>query len=248
MDEKIFEKLDILAFGVHPDDVELGCSGTILASVSEGKKVGIIDLTKGELGTRGSAEIRKEEAANAAKVLKVTVRENLQMADGFFQNDESHQRKVIEVVRKYRPEIILCNSTEDRHPDHGRSAQLVQDAAFLSGLRKIETFIGEEKQSEWRPKYVFHYIQDRFLHPDFVFDISDFMEDKIKSVLCYKTQFYNPDLDEPETYISNPEFLEAVKARAMMLGKRIGVKYAEGYISKKMIGVKTFHSFIQHTT
>lgn len=244
----MFEKLDILAFGVHPDDVELGCSGTILASVAERKKVGIIDLTRGELGTRGSAEIRKEEAANAAKVLQVIVRENLGMADGFFQNDENHQRKVIEVVRKYRPEIILCNSTEDRHPDHGRSAQLVQDAAFLSGLQKIETFFEGEKQQEWRPKYIFHYIQDRFLHPDFVFDISGFINDKLKSVLCYKTQFYNPGLDEPETYISNPEFLEAVKARAMMLGKRIGVKYAEGYISKKMIGVKTFDSFIQHTT
>jgi bacillithiol biosynthesis deacetylase BshB1 len=170
------------------------------------------------------------------------------MADGFFQNDENHQRKVIEVVRKYRPEIILCNSTEDRHPDHGRSAQLVQDAAFLSGLRKIETFMGRQKQQEWRPKYVFHYIQDRFLHPDFVFDISEFMENKIKSVLCYKTQFYNPDLDEPQTYISSPEFLEAVKARAMMLGKRIGVKYAEGYITKKVIGVKTFDSFIQYAT
>lgn len=244
----MFEKLDILAFGVHPDDVELGCSGTILASVAQGKKVGIIDLTRGELGTRGSAEIRKEEAENAAKVLRVAVRENLGMADGFFQNDESHQRKVIEVIRKYRPEIILCNSTEDRHPDHGRSAQLVADAAFLSGLRKIETLVLEEQQQEWRPKYVFHYIQDRFLHPDFVFDISDYIEDKLKSVLCYKTQFYNPELDEPETYISNPEFFEAVKARAMMLGKRIGVKYAEGYISKKMVGVKSFDSFIQYTT
>jgi bacillithiol biosynthesis deacetylase BshB1 len=176
MGEKMFEKLDILAFGVHPDDVELGCSGTILASVAEGKKVGVVDLTRGELGTRGSAEIRKEEAAAAAKVLGVTIRENLEMADGFFQNDENHQRKVIEVVRKYRPEIILCNSVEDRHPDHGRSAQLVQDAAFLSGLRKIETFVGGQKQQEWRPNYVFHYIQDRFLHPDFVFDISGFME------------------------------------------------------------------------
>ncbi len=248
MDVEMFEKLDILAFGVHPDDVELGCSGTILASVAEGKKVGIIDLTKGELGTRGSAEIRKEEAENAAKVLQVTVRDNLEMADGFFQNDEKHQRKVIEVVRKYKPEIILCNSTEDRHPDHGRSAQLVADAAFLSGLRKIDTFSAGEKQQEWRPKYVFHYIQDRFLHPDFVLDISNFIDEKIKSVLCYKTQFYNPDLKEAETYISNPEFLEAVKARAMMLGKRIGVKYAEGYISKKMIGVKSFDSLIQHTT
>lgn len=244
----MFEKLDILAFGVHPDDVELGCAGTILASVSEGKKAGIIDLTKGELGTRGSAEIRKEEAANAAKVLKVTVRENLGMADGFFQNDESHQRKVIEVIRKYRPEIVLCNSIEDRHPDHGRSAKLVEDAAFLSGLRKVETLVQGEKQQEWRPKYVFHYIQDRFLQPGFVFDISDFIEDKLKAVLCYKTQFFNTDLNETETYISSPEFLETVKARAMMLGKRIGVKYAEGYITRKMVGINSLDSFIQYTT
>src|SRR5215210_991394 len=244
----MFQKLDILAFGVHPDDVELGCSGTILASVAEGKKVGIIDLTRGELGTRGSAEIRREEATNAAKVLQVTARENLEMADGFFQNDESHQLRVIEAIRKYRPDIILCNSTEDRHPDHGRSAQLVEDAAFLSGLRKIETSYQGGEQQEWRPKYVFHYLQDRFLHPDFVFDISDFIEDKLRSVLCYKTQFYNPDLDEPQTYISSPEFFESVKARAMMLGKRIGVKYAEGYISKKMIGINSFDSLIQYST
>lgn len=244
----MFEKLDMLAFGVHPDDIELGCSGTILACVAEGKKAGIIDLTKGELGTRGSAEIRKEEAANAAKVLKVTIRENLEMADGFFQNDESHQRKVIEVIRKYRPEIILCNSIEDRHPDHGRSAKLVEDAAFLSGLRKIETFTQGEKQQEWRPKYVFHYIQDRFLQPSFVFDISNFMDEKLKAVLCYKTQFFNPDLNEPETYISSPEFFETVKARAMMLGKRIGVKYAEGYVTRKMVGISSFNSFIQYTT
>jgi bacillithiol biosynthesis deacetylase BshB1 len=244
----MFEKLDMLAFGVHPDDIELGCSGTILACVAEGKKAGIIDLTKGELGTRGSAEIRKEEAANAAKVLKVTIRENLEMADGFFQNDESHQRKVIEVIRKYRPEIILCNSIEDRHPDHGRSAKLVEDAAFLSGLRKIETFTQGEKQQEWRPKYVFHYIQDRFLQPSFVFDISNFMDEKLKAVLCYKTQFFNPDLNEPETYISSPEFFETLKARAMMLGKRIGVKYAEGYVTRKMVGINSFNSFIQYTT
>lgn len=244
----MFEKLDILAFGVHPDDVELGCSGTILASVAKGKKAGIIDLTRGELGTRGSVEIRKGEAANAAKMLKVAVRENLEMADGFFQNDEFNQRKVIEVIRKYKPEIVLCNSIEDRHPDHGRSAQLVEDAAFLSGLRKIDTLVRGEKQQEWRPKYVFHYIQDRFLQPSFVFDISDFMEEKLEAVLCYKTQFFNPDLNEPETYISSPEFLETVKARAMMLGKRIGVKYAEGYITRKMVGINSFNSFIQYTT
>jgi bacillithiol biosynthesis deacetylase BshB1 len=244
----MFEKLDILAFGVHPDDVELGCSGTILASVAEGKKVGIVDLTQGELGTRGSAEIRREEAAEAAKVLQASVRENLEMADGFFQNDEKHQRKVIEVIRKYRPEIVLCNAIEDRHPDHGRSAQLVEDAAFLSGLRKIETFAAGEKQEAWRPKYIFHYLQDRFLQPDFVFDISDYFEKKLESVRCYKTQFFNPELDEPQTYISSPSFFESIKARSMMLGKRIGVQHAEGYITRKMIGVSSFNSFIQHTT
>jgi bacillithiol biosynthesis deacetylase BshB1 len=244
----MFEKLDILAFGVHPDDVELGCSGTILASVAEGKKVGIVDLTQGELGTRGSAEIRREEASEAAKVLQATVRVNLEMADGFFQNDEKHQRKVIEVIRKYRPEIVLCNALEDRHPDHGRSAQLVEDAAFLSGLRKIETLVAGKVQEAWRPKYIFHYLQDRFLQPDFVFDISDFFDKKLESVLCYKTQFFNPDLNEPQTYISSPAFFESIKARSMMLGKRIGVQYAEGYITKKMIGVNTFNSFIQHTT
>jgi bacillithiol biosynthesis deacetylase BshB1 len=242
------DKLDVLAFGVHPDDVELGCSGTLLVAIAEGKKVGIVDLTRGELGTRGTAEIRALEAASAAKVLGITIRENLEIADGFFQNDEFHQRKVIEVIRKYQPEIVLCNAPEDRHPDHGRSAKLVSDAAFLSGLRKIETVLGDELQQPWRPKYVFHYLQDRFLQPDFVVDISDYMDKKLESVISYATQFFNPLLNEPQTYISSPEFLETVKARAMMLGKRIGVKFAEGYISEKMIGIKSFDSFIQHST
>ena len=241
-------KLDVLAVGVHPDDVELGCSGTILVSLAEGKKVGIVDLTRGELGTRGSAEIRKTEAANAAKVLGVQVRENVGLADGFFLNDETHQRKVISMIRKYQPEIILCNAPEDRHPDHGRSAKLVSDAAFLSGLRKIETELEGIQQKAWRPKYVFHYLQDRFLQPDFVVDISKHMDKKIESVLAYTTQFFNPDLNEPQTYISSPEFLETVKARAMMLGKRIGVKYAEGYISEKMLGVTSLDAFIHNNT
>ena len=241
-------KLDVLAIGVHPDDVELGCSGTILVALSEGKKVGIVDLTRGELGTRGSAEIRKTEAANAAKVLGVHVRENIGLADGFFLNDEVHQRKVIMMIRKYQPEIILCNAPEDRHPDHGRSSKLVSDAAFLSGLRKIETEFDGVNQEAWRPKYVFHYLQDRFLQPHFVVDVSDHMDKKIESILSYTTQFYNPDLDEPQTYISSPDFMESVKARAMMLGKRIGVKYAEGYVSEKMIGVKSMDAFIQQNT
>jgi bacillithiol biosynthesis deacetylase BshB1 len=241
-------KLDILAFGVHPDDVELGCSGTLLSAIAEGKKVGIIDLTQGELGTRGTAETRRTEAENAAKVLGIDVRENLKMADGFFQNDEAHQRQVISIIRKYKPEIVLANAPEDRHPDHGRSAKLVSDAAFLSGLRKIGTETAGENQEAWRPKYVFHYIQDRFLQPSFVVDISAHHDKKIESVLCYQTQFFNPDLKEPQTYISSPEFIETVKSRAMMLGKRIGVKFAEGFISEKVLGVKSLDAFIQHST
>jgi bacillithiol biosynthesis deacetylase BshB1 len=241
-------KLDILAFGVHPDDIELGCAGTLMAAIAEGKKVGIVDLTQGELGTRGTAETRKVEAANAAKVMGVHVRENLQMADGFFQNDEHHQRKVIEAIRRYQPEIILCNAPEDRHPDHGRSAKLVSDAAFLSGLRKIVTNHNGKMQEAWKPSYVFHYIQDRFIQPSFVLDISAHHDKKIESILCYTTQFNNTDNSEPQTYISNPQFLETVKARAMMLGKRIGVQYAEGFISEKVLGISSFDAFVQNPT
>ena len=240
-------KVDILAFGVHPDDVELGCSGTIIASIGQGKRVAVVDLTRGELGTRGTAETRKTEAANAAKVMGVQARENLEMADGFFQHDETNIRKVITAIRKYQPEIVLCNAPEDRHPDHGRSAKLVSDAAFLSGLRKIETTDGVAQEA-WRPTYVFHYIQDRYLKPDFVFDISDHWEKKLETILCYTTQFFSPDSNEPETYISNPDFLDTIKSRALMLGKRIGVKYAEGYISAKMLGITTFDTFIRNVT
>ncbi|QEC69786.1 bacillithiol biosynthesis deacetylase BshB1 [Panacibacter ginsenosidivorans] len=241
-------KVDILAFGVHPDDVELGCSGTLIASAAAGKKVAVIDLTGGELGTRGTIETRKTEAADAAKIMRLSARENLFMADGFFQNDETNIRKVITVIRKYKPEIVLCNAPEDRHPDHGRSSKLVADAAFLSGLRKIETSINDIQQEHWRPSYVFHYIQDRYLKPDFVFDISAYFEEKIKSILCYKTQFNTTDTSEPETYISNPDFLETIKGRALMFGKRIGVKYAEGYLSAKTPGVSNFDAFIQQVT
>jgi bacillithiol biosynthesis deacetylase BshB1 len=241
-------KLYILAFGVHPDDVELGCAGTIIAAIAEGKKVGVIDLTQGELGTRGTAETRSIEAAAAAKVMGVQVRENLKMADGFFQNDEVHLRKVVHAIRKYRPEIILCNAPEDRHPDHGRSAKLVSDAAFLAGLRKISTQENNIEQEAWRPKYVFHYIQDRFIQPSFVVDISAHIEQKMKTILAYTTQFHNPDLNEPQTYISSPQFLDTVRARAMMLGKRIGVEYAEGFISEKVLGIKGFDAFVQHVT
>lgn len=241
-------KLDILAFGAHPDDVELSCAGTLLVEKGNGKKVGVIDLTQGELGTRGSAEIRKQEAAAAAKILQLDVRENLEFADGFFKNDEAHQRRIIKAIRKYQPEIILCNAPEDRHPDHGKSAQLIEDAVFLSGLRKIETTDGGRQQEVWRPAYVFNYIQDRYLHPNFVIDISAVMEQKIAAVRAYGTQFDNPDLNEPQTYISTPDFLDSIIYRAKMLGKMIGVKYAEGYISKKMIGFNSFEAIIKANT
>jgi N-acetylglucosamine malate deacetylase 1 len=241
-------KVDILAFGVHPDDVELGCSGTLIACIAQGKQVAVIDLTRGELGTRGTADTRKTEAANAAKVMGVHARENLEMPDAFFQNDETNVRKVIIAIRKYQPEIVLCNAPEDRHPDHGRSSKLVADAAFLSGLRKIETLLDGKQQEAWRPTYVFHYIQDRYLKPDFVFDISNYHDKKIEAILCYTTQFNNTDSIEPQTYISTPDFLNTVKSRALMLGKRIGVKYAEGYISSKIPGISSFDTFIRNVT
>ncbi|MEO7141148.1 MAG: bacillithiol biosynthesis deacetylase BshB1 [Ferruginibacter sp.] len=241
-------KIDVLAFGVHPDDVELGCAGVLLVEKNKGKKTGIIDLTGGELGTRGTAETRKTEAAAAAKILDVDVRENLGFADGFFQNDKEHQLKLIEAIRRYQPEIILCNAPEDRHPDHGRSAKLVSDAAFLSGLIKVETFFEGKQQEAWRPKYVFHYIQDRFLQPSFVLDVSKVFEKKMEAVRAYSTQFYNGNSDGPQTYISTQGFLEAVEGRYRMFGKMIGVEYAEGFISEKMIGVGSLDAFIKENT
>ncbi len=244
-------KLDLLAFGVHPDDIELSCAGTLLTEKNNGKKVGVADLTQGELGTRGTPDTRKEEAEKSAIILGLDIRENLEMADGFFRNDETNQRKIITVLRKYRPEIILCNAPDDRHPDHGRSAQLVTDAAFLSGLMKIETTDEKGKNQEaWRPKYVFNYIQDLYFKPDFVIDVSNVFDKKIEAIEAFTTQFYNPNSNDkaPQTYISSPEFLESVINRAKMYGKMIGVKYAEGFISKKMIGVKTLDALIQKNT
>jgi bacillithiol biosynthesis deacetylase BshB1 len=241
-------KLDILAFGAHPDDVELSCGGTLLMAKLSGKKTGVIDLTQGELGTRGSAAIRMQEAAAAAKILQLDIRENLALADGFFANDEQHQKLVIAAIRKYQPEIILCNAPEDRHPDHGKGASLITDAAFLSGLKKILTTDKGVQQEAWRPKYVFNYIQDVFLKPDFVMDISAAMDQKIESIKAYKTQFYNPDHKETETYISTPDFFESVIYRSKMLGKMIGVKYAEGFLSRKMIGFNNFDAFIKENT
>jgi N-acetylglucosamine malate deacetylase 1 len=241
-------KLDILVFGVHPDDVELSCGGMLLIEKLNGKKTGIIDLTQGELGTRGTAETRKAEAAVAAKILQVDVRENLQMADGFFANDEAHQKKIIAAIRKYQPEIIFCNAPVDRHPDHGRSSNLVEDAAFLSGLRKIETIVDGLQQEPWRPTYVFQYIQDKYLHPNFVIDISEVMDKKLEAIKAYTTQFNSTDTKEPQTYISTPDFLDSVIYRSKMFGKMIGVNYAEGFISNKMIGFNNFDAFIKRNT
>ena len=241
-------KLDILAFGAHPDDVELSCGGTLLVEKLHGKKTGIVDLTQGELGTRGTAETRKKEALAAAKILQLDARENLELADGFFQNDEAHQRIIIAAIRKYQPEIVLCNAPDDRHPDHGKGARLVTDSVFLSGLRKIITTHNGATQDIWRPKYVFNYLQDKYLTPNFVIDITKVMDKKIESVKAYGTQFHNPDLDEPQTYISTPDFMDSVLYRAKMLGKMIGVTYAEGFISNKMIGFESFDSFIKQNT
>lgn len=240
-------KLDLLAIGVHPDDVELGCSGVLLVEKKRGKKTGIIDLTQGELGTRGTVETRYEEAARAAMILGVDVRENLKMRDGFFRNDEEHQLQLIRAIRKYRPEIVIGNILRDRHPDHGRAGQLISDSCFLSGLAKIETVDEEGRpQARWRPKYVFQYLQDRFQEPDLIVDISDVFEQRMESIRAYGTQFHQPNDNsgEPQTYISTPEFLDGVIARARVLGKRIGVKYGEGFITEKKIGIRSFDDLV----
>ncbi|UAY53638.1 bacillithiol biosynthesis deacetylase BshB1 [Ferruginibacter albus] len=242
-------KLDILAFGSHPDDVELGCSGTLLVEKSNGKKTGIIDLTRGELGTRGSVETRTKEAAASANILQLDVRENLGMADGFFRNDEEHQRQIIKVLRRYQPEIILCNAPVDRHPDHGRASQLIVEAAFLSGLAKIETTDNNIPQAKWRPAYIFHYIQDTYIKPDFLINVSSVIDKKIESIKAFGTQFYNPEnTGGPQTYISSPDFLDGIIHRNQMWGKMIGVAHAEGFISAKMIGFENFNAFIKKTT
>jgi N-acetylglucosamine malate deacetylase 1 len=232
-------KLDILAFGAHPDDVELGCGGTIAKEVSLGKKVGIIDLTRGELGTRGSAVIRDQEANEAAKILGVSVRENLNMRDGFFVNDEAHQIEIIKMIRKYQPEIVLCNAIDDRHIDHGKGSKLVSDACFLSGLIKIETEIEGKLQVAWRPKQVYHYLQWKNIVPDFVVDISGFNEKRVEAILAYKSQFYDPNSKEPQTPIATKNFLESLSYRTQDLGRLIGVDYAEGFTVERYLAVNS---------
>ncbi|MCG2792367.1 MAG: bacillithiol biosynthesis deacetylase BshB1 [Weeksellaceae bacterium] len=237
-------KCDILAIGAHPDDVELGCGGTIVKLVSEGKRVSIIDLTEGELGTRGTAETRATEARVAAKILGISARENLKMKDGFIANSEEYQLKIVQMIRKYRPEIVLANAIDDRHPDHAKAAKLVSDACFLSGLKKIETFDSESLQDVWRPKHIFHYIQWRNVVPDFVIDITGFLNQKIEACLAYKTQFYNPQSNEPLTPIATKDFLESLTYRAQDLGRLSGVEFAEGFTTEKLVALKNFDGIV----
>ncbi len=230
-------KLDLLVLAVHPDDAELGCSGTIIKYIKQGKKVGIVDFTKGELGTRGTVETRAEESRNASAIMGIHARENIGIRDGFFKNDETHQLEVIKMIRKYQPEIILTNALYDRHPDHGRASDLASDAIFLSGLRKIETALDGVAQQPWRPRLTLQYIQDTYIKPDIIIDISEQMEQKIEAIRAFKTQFDSPNEDEPQTYISTPGFLQSVIARAREMGKNIGVEYGEGFTSRKLLGV-----------
>ena len=237
-------KLDILAFGAHPDDIELGCGATIAKEVSLGKKVGIIDLTQGELGTRGSAELRIIEANNAAKILGVSVRENVGFADGFFINDKKHQLEIIKMIRKYQPDIVLCNAIDDRHIDHGKGSKLVSDACFLSGLVKIETELEGKQQEKWRPKHVYHYIQWKNIAPDFVIDVTGFIQKKQASVLAYSSQFYDPNSKEPESPITSKTFIESINYRSRDLGRLIGVEYAEGFTSERYVAAENLSKLI----
>jgi bacillithiol biosynthesis deacetylase BshB1 len=242
-------KLDILAIGAHPDDVELGCSGVLISEARNGKKTGVIDLTQGELGTRGTVETRYAEAAEAARILGLSARENLKMRDGFFVNDEAHQLCLVAALRKYRPDIVIGNIMEDRHPDHGRAGHLIYDACFLSGLRQVKTTDENGQQQEhWRPRYVLQYLQDRFQEPDLIVDVSHVWEERMESIKAYGTQFFSSGADGPQTYISSSGFMEAVIARARLLGKRIGVQFAEGFLSKKNIGIRSLDALILEET
>ncbi len=232
-------KLDILVLAAHPDDAELGCGGTIAKHVALGFKVGIVDLTLGELGTRGTPETRQAEAAAAAKILNVAIRENLRLADGFFQNDQADQLKVIAAIRAYQPEIVLANAISDRHPDHGKGASLVGDACFLAGLAKVETTdVQGKRQAPWRPKAVYHFIQSNLLMPHFVVDVSEHWHRKMEAIRAYKTQFFDPNSREPETFISRPGFLELIESRGKDFGYAIGGRYGEGFTVRRLPGVE----------
>jgi N-acetylglucosamine malate deacetylase 1 len=239
-------KLDILVLAAHPDDAELGCAGTIARHIAEGYKVGVVDFTQGELGTRGSIESRAAEAAEAARIQGLAIRENLRFRDGFFLNDEEHQRRIIQVIRKYQPEIVLANAEYDRHIDHGKGANLAYDACFLSGLIKIETTDDEsgQLQKPWRPTAVYHFIQSLFTEPDFIVDITDYWDIKVKAIKAFKTQFHDPDSSEPETYISKPGFLKMVESRAVEFGHAIGTQYGEGFTVRRYPGVKSLFDLL----
>ncbi len=237
-------KLDIMAMAVHPDDAELGCSGTLMVQANKGWKTGIVDLTRGELGTRGTAETRKAEAEAATKTIGLDIRENLGLADGFFENSVENKLKLIRVIRKYRPEIVLANAPEDRHPDHGRASKLIYDSCFLSGLIKIETELAGKQQEAWRPKQVFYYIQDRYLDPDFIVDISEVIERKKEAIRCYKTQFMADQSEQLQTYISTPMFFKSLMNRSELMGKMIGVAHGEGFISTKKLGIRDMNDLV----
>ena len=237
-------KLDILAIGAHPDDVELGCAATLAKEISLGKKVGVLDLTRGELGTRGSAEIRDKEAAKAAEILGVAVRENLSFADGFFTNDKNHQMAVIQLIRKYQPDIVLCNAIDDRHIDHQKGSDLVSHSCFLSGLRKVETHFDGLVQKAWRPKHVYHYIQWKNLEPDFVVDVSGFIDKKMESIKAYGSQFYDPNSKEPISPIATKNFLDSVTYRAQDLGRLIGVEAGEGFTTERYVAINELGDLI----
>ncbi|WP_200978684.1 bacillithiol biosynthesis deacetylase BshB1 [Echinicola sp. 20G] len=230
-------KLDILAIAAHPDDAELSCSGTLAAHADKGYKVGVVDLTQGEMGTRGTPKLRLEEATASSKILKLSARENLGFRDVFFKDDEEHRLEIVKIIRKYRPEIILANAVTDRHPDHGKGASLVTNACFVSGLIKVETELDGVKQEAWRPKFVYHYIQNNYIEPDFVFDISEYWDVKLESIKAFKSQFYDPSNQEPESFISSKEFFDFTEARAKEFGHRINVKYGEGFTVERMVGV-----------
>ena len=238
-------KLDILVLGSHPDDAELGCGGTIIKHIKAGLKVGVADLTQGELGTRGTAKTRDQEAADSARLMGLATRVNLGLPDGFFENNEAHQRKVIEAVRTFRPDIVLANAISDRHPDHGRGAELAYSACFLSGLSKVETRDAQGSEQEpWRPKALYHYIQSQIHTPDFVVDISSEWDQKMAAVKAFKTQFFDPASKEPTTYISTPEFLKLLEARSIEMGHAIGVKYGEGFVARRWLGVRSLTDLI----
>lgn len=239
-------KVDILAFAAHPDDVELTCSGTVISHIKQGKKVAIVDLTRGELGTRGTAETRDQESIEASKIMGIHARHNLGLADGFFEHNEASVLLAIEQIRRFRPEIVLCNSVSDRHPDHGRASKLISEACFYSGLRKVETTWEGESQEEWRPKAVYHYIQDRYIKPDFIVDISDYWDLKMKSIQAYKTQFFNPedDSEDPVSPISTKEFLDFTVGRALEYGRQIGVLYGEGFTVERTPGVTSLDKLL----